>query len=387
MKKRNKKIGIFTGYYLPKVGGVERYTNKLATEFKKNGYDVVIITSQYTNLPNEETQDFKIYRLPVFNLFRNRYPLIKKNEKFKELEQKIIDEKFDFILCQTRFHLTSYVGCKIAYKYNIPMMLLDHGSNHFTVNNKILDYFGAKYEHWLTNKIKKMNHNFYGVSKRCTEWLKHFDINARGVIYNSIDGQDAEKYKNKKFEIEGCNLKNKTVITYAGRLIKEKGILLLMDSFNTLKKKNKNIILLIAGDGPLKNEILNSCDGNNIIYVGKLNYDQVMSLYNITDIFVYPSMFPEGLPTGILEAGIMNCAVVATDRGGTIEVINDDKYGLICKENITDLTNKLQLFLDNPKKISECKINLHDRVLNNFTWNVTAKHAMEEMEKIMNEKN
>ena len=40
-------IAIFSGYYLPHLGGVERYTYNLAQKLKKMGYKIIIITSRY----------------------------------------------------------------------------------------------------------------------------------------------------------------------------------------------------------------------------------------------------------------------------------------------------------------------------------------------------
>lgn len=82
----------------------------------------------------------------------------------------------------------------------------------------------------------------------------------------------------------------------------------------------------------------------------------------------------------------MECAVVATDRGGTIEVIKDDSYGLICEENIGSLTKKLEILISNRKKREVLAKNLHNRIIENFTWEVTAKKLIDEMEKIKNEK-
>ena len=76
----------------------------------------------------------------------------------------------------------------------------------------------------------------------------------------------------------------------------------------------------------------------------------------------------------------MKSAVIATDRGGTIEVINNKKYGLIMEENEASLEKNLTYLLDNPKKIKELQDNLQKRILEEFTWQVTAKKLIKEME-------
>lgn len=377
MKKN--KICIFTGFALPHLGGVERYTDKLVEQLKNMNCEITIVSTNYDNGNSyETTNSYDIYRLPTYNVCKNRYPLLKKNKEYHEILSKIDNTDFDAYICQTRFYLTSQIGAKMAYKHCKTPIIIEHGSSHFTVNNKILDFFGAKYEHFLTNRLKSYNPKFYGVSKRCTKWLKHFNIEASGVLYNSIDPSVYDKYKNEKYNFKIKD--DKIIISYIGRIIKEKGVEMLLNVFQKISKEYPNIELFIAGDGPCLQEYKESYKNSRIHFEGKINYEQVLKLCNQTDIFVHPSMYPEGLPTSILEAGIMKSAVIATDRGGTIEVINNKKYGLIMEENEASLEKNLTYLLDNPKKIKELQDNLQKRILEEFTWQVTAKKLIKEME-------
>ncbi len=384
MKKQNKTIAIFSGYFLPFLGGIERYTDKLSEHLKSLGYDIIIVTSNYDHLKQEEKGTYHIFRIPIYSLFHNRYPIPHRNKEYKIIMKKLEQEKIDAVICNTRFHLTSMIGSKFAKKKNIPVLVIEHGSNHFTVNNNLLDFFGEKYEHFITNRLKKYVTQFYGVSEKCNDWLQHFDIQASGIFYNSISRDSYETYKEKHF----FKKKNdKIVITYAGRMIREKGVEALLEAFQKIKKKYKNTILVLAGDGPLLEDLQKKYIDNSIQFLGKLSYDEVMALYNDTDIFVHPSMFPEGLPTVILEAGIMECAVVATDRGGTCEVICDEKYGVIVKESIKGIQEGIESFLENPKRMESCKKAIHDRIMKNFTWDVTAKQVAKELEEMIDERN
>ena len=374
MKKNKKTIVFFNGFYIPHLGGVERYTSKIIEQLQKE-YNVIVVTTNDNNYVNEEIIDnVKIYRLPVYNLCKNRFPFLKKNKEYKSLIKKICSEEIDQIICNTRYYQTSMLGAKISKKNDIPLFIIDHSSNHVSVGNNILDKFGAIYEHYLTFKLKKYNPKFYGVSKRCNEWLKHFNINASGVFYNSIDDKVYKDfYKEKK--------SSKIVISYIGRIIKEKGILNLLEAFDIVNKKYNNIELHIAGDGPLLNDIKAKYKEKNIKFLGKLNYESVMKLCVETDIFVHPSMYPEGLPTSILEAGVMKTAIIATDRGGTCEVIDSEKLGLIVEENIEDLVEKLEYLLENPKKIEELKNNIHKRIMDKFIWKQSVKTMITEIKK------
>ena len=374
MKKNKKTIAFFNGFYIPHLGGVERYTSKVVEILKKK-YNIIIVTTNDNNYKSKEIiDDIKVYRLPVYSLCKNRYPFLHKNSEYKELLADLNKEEIDYIICNTRYYQTSILGSKVSKDKKCPLYVIDHSSNHISVGNKILDFFGSIYEHHLTKKIKRYNPKFYGVSKRCNKWLKHFDIKASGVFYNAIDDKVYNEFYHE------VNNGDTIVLSYIGRIIKEKGVLNLLEAFSELRKKYSNIELHIAGDGPLLEKIKNEYTDSHIHFLGKLNYEEVMNLCVKTDIFVHPSMYPEGLPTSILEAGVMKCAVVATDRGGTKEVINNSNVGLIVKENVEDLVKKLDFLLSNYDEMNKLKENIHNRIIHNFTWNQTAKAIEKELE-------
>lgn len=372
-----KKIAIFSGFYLPHLGGVETYTFNLATELVNQGNDVTIVTSNLDNLKDYNEGNFSVCRLPVYNLFKNRYPILKKNKKFKSLMLKLQSKKFDYVLCNTRYYSTSFLAAKFAKKNHLPIICIDHSSGHLSVDNRFLDFFGAIYEHYITLRLKRKITDFYGVSKRTNEWIKHFKIEAKGIFYNSIDKNEYLKYKNAKLKKD---FNNKTVICYAGRVIKEKGLFHLLEAFSILEKDYNNIVLVIAGDGSYLNELKEKYRSNNIYFLGRVSHDEVMKLFNKSDFFIHPSMYPEGLPTVILEAGLMKNVVLATDRGGTKEVINDNT-GIIIEENIDSIVKNMKKLLDNKQLINKYKNNLHEEIIKKFTWNINAKKVIEAFER------
>lgn len=368
-------IAIFSGYYLPHLGGVERYTYNLAKKLKNMGYKIIIVTSRYDeNLKEiEDTEYAKIFRLPTYKIVSSRYPINKQNKRCKELLEMVKQENVNSAIIQTRFWTTSYIASKFISKNNIPACLIEHGSTHFTVNNKILDFFGEKYEHILTNSIKKRVKDYYGVSKKCTEWLKHFNIEAKGVFYNSVNSEEIEEYS--KFINKDTGKIN---ITYTGRMIEEKGVLRLIDAFKNLNEKYDNLELSLAGEGPILEKIIQeNKDIKNIHILGKISHDEVMQLLGKTNIFVNPSHFSEGLPTTILEAGLMECAVVATPMGGTTEIISDDSLGYICGFETQEIQEKIEKLVNEPEVMKDMSIKIKQKVKEQFSWDITAKKIAE----------
>ena len=365
---KKKHIVFFNGFYLPHLGGVERYTSNLVNKLKKY-YNITIVTTGKSSEKSFEIIDgINIYRLPCYKTFSERYPIIKHNRNFKDTLKKIQDMHIDHIICNTRYYQTTQIGVKIAKKNKIDLSIIDHSSSHISLSNKFIDFFARTYEDHLTRKILKSNPRFYGVSKRVNEWLEFYGIKASGVFYNSIDECKFNKRK----------LGKQIKIAYVGRVIKEKGVENLTKAYYRLKDKY-DITLTIAGDGNYLEFLKKNYP--DVSYLGAINHNDVVKLMQDTDIFVHPSMYPEGLPTVILEAGMMKCAVLATDRGGTKEVITSDKEGIIIKENSKDLENKLSKLLDDTKIIVNLQKGIYDKVCRDFTWENTAKGVWEELKK------
>lgn len=374
MKKRSKTIAIFSGYHLPHLGGIERYTDNLSKQLIKKGYKVIIISSDY-NFDKDYIKEEKniIYiKIPVFKLFISRYPIPKINNEYKKIIKYLKKLNIDKIIVNTRFHLTSLVGAKFGYKNNIKVYLIEHGSNHLTIDNKILDFFGEIYEHLLTKYIKKYVSYYYGVSKEACNWQEHFGIESNGVWYNSIN-DFSKNYMIKKDD-------KKINIMYAGRILKQKGVIELINCFNKLSKKYKNIYLHIAGDGNLLDKLKNENSNKRIKFYGKLDFDKLCELYAYNDIFVYAPNWPEGLPTSILEAGLMENSVITSLQGGIKEIINDGINGLIVNDK-DELLYKLEYLILHKDIRLKLSKQLKEKILNNFEWGKTSDKIINDLYK------
>lgn len=379
INKNRKTIVIFSAYCLPHLGGIERYTYNLSIQLIKNGYNIINISSNY-NFDDKwvNFEDGILYlKLPVRKIFVSRYPFVIKNKRCLQIMKELDGYNIKAIIVNTRFHLTSLFGAKYGYSHNIPVFLIEHGSQHLTVDNKMLDFFGAIYEHCLTAVVKKYVNYYYGVSKKACEWQKHFNINSDGVWYNSINdfsnGLSLQKNSNGNINI-----------LYAGRVLKQKGILELLNSFTKLTKKYVNIYLTIAGDGNLLDYCKNNYKSDRISFIGKVDFEELKKIYSYTDIFVYAPNWPEGLPTSILEAGLMKCSVIASPQGGIKEIIFNNKTGIMVNDEY-QLFEALNKLINNASLREQLSINLQRKVVDNFLWDKTAKKVIDDINKKINE--
>lgn len=390
----SKQYCIFSAQYYPHVGGVERYTLYLSRKLIEAGNKVTIVTSNTGSLSGDEVQDnIQIYRLPCYDLLHGRYPVFKKNQEFKRVEKLLREQQYDFVIINTRFYLHSLYGAKFAKSRGIPAIVIEHGTSHLSVNNKLFDTVGGWYEHFLTFLLKKYCKNYYGVSEACCEWSGHFHIKSKGTLYNAVEIEEFQKilgesqidYR-KKYMIP----EESRVISFTGRMIPEKGIRQLVSAvkainLNRIENKQLPVYLVIAGDGPLYQEIQKISDSYTIM-TGQIDFEHIVKLLDASDIFCLPSD-SEGFPTSVLEAVACKCFVITTYQGGARELLINEEYGIIMKDNTTELIQEnLEKVLENDTYRLRAEEKSYERLVQYFTWNATAKKVMQIAEKMNGEK-
>ncbi len=172
------------------------------------------------------------------------------------------------------------------------------------------------------NKIKKYSKenidHFLAVTERAKNCLVKEGIPDKKITVIPM-GVDINKFKPRP------HLKNKrdTNILCVARLVPEKGILVLLKAFLSLKKKHKNLTLTFIGDGPLKREV----KGYKGVFVKQISYNKMPEEYAKADIFCLPSLqtgtWEEQYGMCLVEAMASGLPIVATKTGAIPEVCSE----------------------------------------------------------------
>ena len=154
------------------------------------------------------------------------------------------------------------------------------------------------------------------------------------------------------------------IILYVGRFVEAKGIEYLIRSLQEIK--NKNVHLILAGDGILFSELKNLVKSLNlqkkVTFFGRANRQQLGWLYKISDVFVVPSIIDsygstESMGLVIPEAMESGLPVIASSVGGIIEIMKNEVNGLLVpQKDTTALANAIDRVLSDEifrKKIIE----------------------------------
>lgn len=369
-----KSFCLFCANYLPNLGGVERYVFNLSKQLINSGHNVTVVTSNVFNLPSYEIDEngIEIFRMPCHNFMKGRYPILKRDEEFKKLDKQLSKKHFDLVVINARFYIHSLYAANFAQKNNIRCITIEHGSTHLSVDNKILDFFVAHVEHFVTVLLKRKCNDYYAVSNAAGKWSEHFGIKSKGTLYNAIDIADVLDAADKNvFDYrQQYNIPdNATVITFTGRLLKIKGVYELLEAFKQIDRDD--IYLFYAGDGPESDELKNQAT-KNVVFLGQIDFDHIIALLSQSDIYCLPSV-SEGMSTSVLEAVATNTFVITTYNGGARELIIGKEYGIITKGNSTQETKAaIEEALDIEYRNSAVK-KAYDRLLEGFTWKKTAE--------------
>jgi glycosyltransferase involved in cell wall biosynthesis len=123
---------------------------------------------------------------------------------------------------------------------------------------------------------------------------------------------------------------HRTVIGAVGRLEPQKRFDLLLEAFAVLRIGDPNLRLVIAGDGSLRQQLAGQRSAmgldDSVVLTGHVN--DVIPLHHAFDLFVQSSDY-EGTPNAVLEAMAMETPIVATEAGGTAEILLDGVHGRI----------------------------------------------------------
>jgi glycosyltransferase involved in cell wall biosynthesis len=180
---------------------------------------------------------------------------------------------------------------------------------------------------------------------------KHF------TIYNAIDISKIEQIVsnvNCQELKKSLGIDGRPVVGIVGRLAPQKGHTFLLDAMVEVVKKIPNIVLLVIGDGPLRDSLKQRAKSlgidQNIQWLGVIKQEEVFKFYSIMDIFAMPSLY-EGFGLSAAEAMAAGLPVVGTKIEGLSEVIEVGVTGyLLPVGDSKAFANALIELLKNPTK-------------------------------------
>lgn len=379
-------IAIFSAYYEPHIGGVERYTRCLAEELAKKGHSVTVITSRAEAEDKQIDERIRLLAIPSLSAMNDRFPIPKPSTKTLPTIKSITHSRFDAVIVNTRYYPISLIGCITAKRNGKKPIVIDHSSGYLSRLNSVSGIVIRAWELAATQAVKHFSPDFYGVSQGSANWLQKLGITAKGVLSNSIDAVSYKRQQsNRQWRVELGVKESTCLIAYVSRLVPEKGIVPLMKAVQKNAAYSDNLTLVVAGDGPLREAIEKSAaktEYPRIHYVGALGPTDASSLLAESDIFCLPTLYPEGLPTVLLESAVQKNAIIVSNCAGAKDAIPDNEHGTVLEQvNEGTIEEAIRNYTLSPSKRTKAANNVHKHVCENFSWEKTAEAVLKACER------
>lgn len=182
--------------------------------------------------------------------------------------------------------------------------------------------------------------------------------------------------------IWGIGQKEKVILTVC-RLDENKGVDVVIKAFSLLKRRQqRDAKLLIVGDGPERASLKKLASKLQIqqrtIFFGSRSRQELLELYNLTDIFVLAS-YSEGTPRVLVEAMACECISISTNVGDVPRIIHNGFNGFTMKKgDPANLAEKINEVLSLPEdEISLIKSRARCTVIKNFDQRKLAQKMIE----------
>lgn len=288
----------------------------------------------------------------------NNFSLLSKSNKvIKYCKKNEID------IIHAHLPWSGFLGRIVYSRTKIPVIYTEHNiQERYHVATKILNKFSFNFQDLAI-----------GVSEDSSQSILK-NINPKVKVRTVLNGVNTEyfqkdKKKGNRIRKNFSIPKDACVIGNIAVFREQKAIPVWLKAFKEIHENHPEVYGLLVGAGPEEEKVQALVREYNLekrIILPGLQTDTV-AYFSATDIFMMSSAF-EGLPIALLEAMSMQCAVVSTKAGGVVEVVEDDKSGVLCEVgNYSCLAKKTSQLVVDIKRREEFQIAARKRVKENFS--------------------
>jgi glycosyltransferase involved in cell wall biosynthesis len=372
---------MLTPYYYPILGGSETQIENLSLKLNEVGVSTDIMTFNFDEagkpLPFrkiEKVNGLNVIRIPAFNPLPSKFHHNKINFMINFIPRNFahILHEYDILHFQNETDLSFPV---LSYTVNKPKVF------HLRCLNVTYSIFKRNFvcRHLLRN-IADVH---IAQSKYVSQLLRNLGIpNSKiKVIHNAVN---TSMFK------PGSRERAENRLLYVGRIEQYKGLHVLLRS---LKHIHNPVQLLVIG--PLVGEInyhkivikliteINEKTNHKVTYLGPKKPHEILEYYQTASIVVVPSL-SESFGNVILETLACETPVIASNVGGIPEIISNYENGILVPPgNDVKLAEAIQFLLSNQDMKEKLGRQGRLHVLENFSFEVTAKKLLEIYNKLL----
>ncbi|HTL48435.1 MAG TPA: glycosyltransferase family 4 protein [Verrucomicrobiae bacterium] len=251
------------------------------------------------------------------------------------------------------------------------------------------------YQVWNSNAINACD-RITACSASLAETAKasYPDLDGKlAVLHNGVDVEAFAPGPDAREKTEALRRKLKIgddrVILFAGRLVEEKGVHLLIEAFRGLCARHKNLRLVIVGSKTFSDpgsspyierlkELAKGCE-DKIVFTGHAAREEMPHYFQMASALAFPSLWKEPFGMVVIEAMAAGAPVVAFNHGGPAEILSSDQDGILVpvKEGETGLEKALERILANPSLGRDLGNRARETAAVRFPWKKIARDFLD----------
>jgi glycogen(starch) synthase len=376
------------------VGGIARHVYDLSLAMTKQGAEVFVITCGVQGAPNyEQVKGVKVYRVVMNNPASPDFLtwVLQLNLNMIEQANRLVQTGIDFDIIHAHDWLAAFAGKNLKHSWQIPLVSTIHATEYGRNNglHNALQHYISNVEWWLGYESwrviccsKYMRDELQRVFQIPGDKLR---VIPNGVYPREFSSTNLDPAKARQ---RYCAPDEK-MLFYVGRIVREKGLGVLLDAFSRVLAIEPKIKLIIAGRGPYLDELRHRAYQlgiyNRIYFTGYIDDFTRNALYKSTDVAVFPSLYE---PFGIvaLEGMAAGALVVTSDVGGLGEIINHGVNGLKAySDNASSLADNIVWALHHPDHTKQITMNALEDIEKIYNWDRIASRTLASFEEIRKE--
>jgi glycosyltransferase involved in cell wall biosynthesis len=308
-------------YYPPHKGGVEAYTHELHRRMLEADPELrITVFTSAVGAPAgvEELSDrWKVVRWPGGDII-DHYPVPKPGFTKLLREQCGPDT---VLMTHTRFYWPHAWAALFAKRAKLRRVHVEHGSSPVQSGNWFVRFVAFMVDALTSQPVLRWADEVVAVSGSAGEFVKKLAGREARVLHRGIELPDG---------LAAHPVTEPPVACFVGRLINGKGVADLLNATAEVHRRGIPLKLRLCGDGPQADELRAQVKSlglsEHVEFLGAVDHDTALREMAAATLFVNPS-WTEGLPTTVLEAAAIGCTVVATDVGGTAEIVENGVTG------------------------------------------------------------
>ena len=363
-------------YFLPYLGGQERYVYYLSRELVRKGHEVTVVTANYPQgAEREEIDGIQIHRHRCLaRPLRN--PIAP-----GMLQAGKLAKQFDLIHAHNEHSSAANIAAWIKHRCKCPLVITSHGELVF--GSKSADLFRNLYWNTLGKMTLKSADRITVATpsekNRLVDQLKlnpdTIDLLPVGI---DLEYWDSQLTANSDTFKRTHQLSGRKILLVATQLIKRKGVGYLLEAMPAIIQAHPDALLAIAGSGDeeqnLNQQTVTLGLTHHTRFLGQLNDQQLAQAYQSADLFILPSL-SEGQPTCVMEAWAFSRPVVATRITGVVDYF--DKTAMLAEpKNPASLAASIITLLSNPELAQNLGARGRKLVESRFCWNQLIDQAI-----------